>query len=339
MKKLYTMLVLICLSGALMAQDPLFSQYYASPLYLNPGFTGSMSEPRLTFNSRVQWTQLPKAFNTFAASADFLVKDLNSGFGLMAITDRAGSVNLRTSSIGVLYSSKIRLSEKWVASPGLMFSYGNRAIDMDKMVFADQIIYNGPTSDDAIGHLGTRHFFDFSTGLVIYNKTYWAGFSVFHLNKPNHSMLGEQSRLPQRYSLHAGAKVPLRTATLSRSKLSSFMPSMIYTQQGDFRFLDIGGNLVFDPVLFGLYYRGTPFHRSDQGYYNHDAVIFLLGMNLKYLEVGYSYDLTISRIGPSSGGSHEISVMFLMQNINPNKVSRKDKILPCPNYTGFQWRE
>lgn len=339
MKAITTTFALLCLAGALYAQDPQFSQYYASPLYLNPGFTGSLSQPRLSFNSRVQWTALPKAFTTYAASADFLLKDFNSGFGLMAITDRAGSANLSTTSIGALYASKIRLSEKWVVSPGLMFSYGNRALDMEKLVFADQIIYNGPTSDDAIGMLNTRHFFDFSTGVVIYNKTYWAGLSIFHLNRPNYSMLGEDSRLPQRMSLHAGARFPIRHATLSKSRLNSFMPSLIYTQQGEFRFIDLGGSVVFDPIMVGLFYRGSPFYRNDQGQYNHDAVIFLLGLNLKYLEVGYSYDLTISKMGPATGGAHEISIMLLLSNINPNKVSRKDKFLPCPNHTGFQWRE
>ncbi|MCK5470929.1 MAG: PorP/SprF family type IX secretion system membrane protein, partial [Cyclobacteriaceae bacterium] len=169
------------------AQDPMFSQYYASPLYLNPGLAGSVKQPRLIFNSRMQWTKLPNAFNTYAASADYLVEDWSSAFGVLAMTDKAGSANLRNTSISGIYAAKIRIAEGWVFSPGVTFGYASRSIDFDKLVFGDMIIHNGPTTDDAIGHLGNQSYFDFSSGAVIYNKTFWAGFSGYHINEPNYS--------------------------------------------------------------------------------------------------------------------------------------------------------
>ncbi len=68
-----------------------------------------------------------------------------------------------------------------------------------------------------------------------------------------------------------------------------------------------------------------------------DALIFILGLNLQYVEVGYSYDFTVSDIGPQSGGSHEVSVTLLLPELQSSKVKRRDKILPCPNYNGFKW--
>ncbi len=340
MRKLYILgFLLLIMAVAGKAQDPLFSQYYASPLYLNPGLAGSLKDPRLIFNSRIQWTQLPKAFNTYAVSGDFQLPDLNSAFGLLAVTDKAGSANLRTTTIGGVYAAKIRLNEKWVFSPGLMFAYGNRSIDFDKLVFGDQIIYNGPTSDDAISQLGNRNFFDFASGAVFYNKSFWAGISAYHINQPNHSLLGEDSRLPMRMSVHTGLRIPIKHGVLSKSKLNSVSPSIVYTAQGEFQFLDIGTNVLFDPVLIGLWYRGTPLMKNVQNRVNHDAAIFILGLNLKYLEVGYSYDFTLSQMGPDSGGAHEISVVLFLSGINPHRVPRKDKILPCPNYTGFHWKD
>ncbi|MDZ7648921.1 MAG: type IX secretion system membrane protein PorP/SprF [Cytophagales bacterium] len=50
------------------AQDPQFSQYYASPLYLNPGFTGITPQQRLTSNYRIQWPNLPQAYVTYGPS-------------------------------------------------------------------------------------------------------------------------------------------------------------------------------------------------------------------------------------------------------------------------------
>jgi len=135
---------------AAFAQDPQFSQYYASPLYLNPGFTGTTDMQRVAANSRFQWTQLKSPFVTHSVSYDVAVPSLNSGFGVIAMTDKAGSANLSTTTIGGLYSAKIQLSKNWMVSPGLNFSYGSRGIDFDKLLFGDQIEFNGPTIDDAI---------------------------------------------------------------------------------------------------------------------------------------------------------------------------------------------
>ena len=319
-------------------QDPMFSQYYSSPLYLNPGLAGSVQQPRLIFNSRMQWTKLPNAFNTYAASADYLVEEWSSAFGLMTMTDKAGSANLRNTSIAGTYAAKIRISEGWVFSPGITFGYASRSIDFDKLVFGDMIIHNGPTTDDAIGHLGNQNYFDFSSGAVIYNKTFWAGFSGYHINQPNYSLLGEDARLPMRLSVHGGFRIPIKHAILSKSKLSSIAPSFVYKVQGEFQQFDVGTNIIFDPVMVGLWYRGIPTNKNYVEKASQDAMIFILGLNLQFIEVGYSYDFTISNIGPQSGGSHEVSVTLLLPEIKSNRVKRKDKILPCPNYNGFKWK-
>lgn len=329
-------LVLLLLAKPANAQDPQFSQYYAAPLYLNPGFTGTIPGQRVAFNSRAQWTQLKSPFVTYAVSYDIYSDMLNSGFGLMAVTDKAGSANLHTTSIGALYSSKIRLSDNWMVSPGLHFAYGNRGVDFDKLVFGDQIEYNGPTLDDAVSQLNNRNYFDFGSGVVIYNKLFWLGYSVMHINQPNHSLLGEDAKLPMKQSIHGGMKIPIKMHPLAKVKLSAISPSFIYTQQGEFRQFDLGINLVYDPVLIGLWYRGLPIDRNYAGKINQDALIFMLGLNLKGLEIGYSYDLSISEMTGHSGGSHEISIVYQFQGLNPRKVRRKDKFLPCPNYPHFK---
>ncbi len=334
----YIIISIIMLIGMeVYGQDPMFSQYYASPLYLNPGLIGSVKQPRIIFNSRMQWAQLPNAFTTYAASADYLVEDWSSAFGVQVMTDKAGSANLRNTSAHGMYAAKIRIAEGWVFSPGVSFGFASRSIDFDKLVFGDMIIHNGPTTDDALGHLGNQNYFDFSSGAVIYNKTFWAGFSGYHINEPNYSLLGEDAKLPMRLSIHGGFRIPIKHAILSNSKLSSIAPSFVYKSQGEFKQLDVGTNIIFDPVMVGLWYRGIPTNKNYSEQASQDAVIFILGLNLKYIEVGYSYDFTISDIGPQSGGSHEISITLLLPELNTSKVKRRDKILPCPNYNGFQW--
>ena len=106
------------------AQDPQFSQFYAAPMYLNPGFTGITYSQRVIFNSRVQWPNLPQAYSTSLASYDIFVPELNSGFGVMMMHDKIGTGGLSSINAGFLYSYKIRANNNWVFSPGIYFGYG-----------------------------------------------------------------------------------------------------------------------------------------------------------------------------------------------------------------------
>ena len=123
------MLALMLVVLGVAAQDPQFSQYYQSPLYLNPGFTGITPQQRATFNHRIQWPNLPQAFSTFAASYDIWVDELKSGFGFLATTDKMGSAGWRTTTVSLLYSYKVKINEKIVFSPGLSFGYGINGLD------------------------------------------------------------------------------------------------------------------------------------------------------------------------------------------------------------------
>ena len=75
MKKLHgTLIAFACISG-LYAQDPEFTQFYASPVYTNPAmagtaFCGRQSAGRYSINYRNQWPRLPGTFRTFNASYD-----------------------------------------------------------------------------------------------------------------------------------------------------------------------------------------------------------------------------------------------------------------------------
>ena len=60
-----------------MAQDPQFTQFYASPMFLNPAFTGLTYEHRFTANYRNQWPGIKKAFSTYMATYDYNISNLN----------------------------------------------------------------------------------------------------------------------------------------------------------------------------------------------------------------------------------------------------------------------
>ncbi len=334
MKKTFLALVMIGCGLGVYAQDPQFSQYYQAPIYLNPGFTGITPQQRIVFNNRIQWPNLPQAFNTFAMSYDIWVDELRSGFGVLATTDKMGSAGWRTSTFGLNYSYKVRLNEKLVFSPGLYFGYGINGLDRSKLQLGDGLEFNGQSLDPELQRLGNQQYFDFGSGFILYSRIFWLGTAFAHMNQPNLSILNSVSRLPMKTTIHGGARIPLYNGPRTSSKVSYLTPAFIYKLQGGFSQLDFGLNYHIDPIMIGMWYRGKPFETNVIGSVNQDALIFMMGLYLKNFTVGYSYDFNISQLSAASGGAHEISIIYeFMAKPISRGVKKKNRLIPCPGST------
>lgn len=333
MKK-FLLLILVALGGYAHGQDPQFSQYYQAPLYLNPGFAGITPQQRLVLNHRVQWPNLPQAFSTYAASYDIFVNELRSGFGFLFTTDKMGSAGWRTTTASLLYSYKVKLTEKIVFSPGLSFGYGTNGLDRSKLRLGDGLEYDGISLDPELNKLGRQSYFDFGSGFLIYSKSLWIGASFMHMNRPNLSVLNDVSRLDMKTAIHGGVRLSLNNSLRNRAKASYLTPSFIYRMQGKiFTQLDIGLNYHIDPISVGVWYRGKPFQKTVISSVAQDAFIVYLGLYLKNLTIGYSYDFTISELQTTSGGAHEISIVYEFNTRSTQKDSkRKYKLIPCPTF-------
>lgn len=334
MKRILLSLFCLLLFGELAAQDPQFSQYYQAPLYLNPGFTGITPQQRLVVNHRVQWPNLPQAFSTYAASYDIFVDELRSGFGILATTDKMGSAGWRTTTAGLLYSFKVKLTENIVFSPGLYFGYGTNGLDRNQLTLGDGLEFQGQSLDPELNKLGRQDYFDFGSGFLFYNRNLWLGAAFHHMNQPNLSVLGDVSRLPMKTSIHGGARLSLYNGPRTLAKVSYLTPSFILRKQGkSFTQLDVGINYHIDPVSVGFWYRGKPFEKTVINSVAQDALILSLGMYFKNLSVGYSYDFTVSELQTAGGGAHEIALTyeFVAKPLNRN-IKRKYRMIPCPSF-------
>lgn len=338
MKRWMGVAMIVMAYGAAVAQDPQFSQYYQAPLYLNPGFTGVTPQQRVAMNYRIQWPSLPKAFTTYAASYDIFVEELRSGFGLMLTTDQMGSAGWRTTTAGLLYSYKVKITDKVVFSPGLYFGYGSNGIDRSKVRLGKDldVEYDVPGSslDPDVARIGNSSYFDFGSGFLIYSRQLWLGTSFTHMNRPSISVLNEASRLPMKTAIHAGARIDLSGGPRNGGRVSYLTPSFIYRMQGkSFSQLDLGVNYHIDPVSVGLWYRGKPFEKTVINSISQDALILTLGLYFKQLSVGYSYDFTISEMETASGGAHEISLVWEFSSKPSNRNAKKKyKLIPCPTF-------
>jgi len=337
MRRFLTILLFLAVAWTeVLGQDPQFSQYYAAPLYLNPAFAGTGAGHRFVANYRNQWPNIDNGFVTYAFSYDYNLQDLKSGVGFIAMTDRAGSASLSSTTLGFVYSYKVQLSNKWIMTPGLYFGYGHRDIDMNRLVFGDQLQFTNdgqvPTSDPTFGSLGSSAYFDFGAGFLVYNSKFWLGFSSYHINEPNRSLLGDESAIPMKTSFHGGVKLPLQSTLFAKEKIAYIAPSFVYKSQGRFDQLDIGLHFLYQPVMVGLWYRGIPLKQNVADNISQDAVALILGLQFSNFEFGYSYDFTISELGPSSSGAHELSLKYDLEIITSSKTKKPSKFIPCPTF-------
>jgi type IX secretion system PorP/SprF family membrane protein len=309
------------------AQDPQFSQFFANQVVLSPAFTGIASGPRLALAYRMQWTAIPGYYRTFAAAYDqpIFFGRVRNGLGLSFIADQAGEGNLTKLNVLLNYALHIELSKNSALSLGLSGGLMQASIDFYRLRFPDQIDPNAgfilPTQE--------RNFFenriheDVNAGALYYNKYFYVGTSVMHITQPQQRFYNvtltnpAASRLPIRANFFAGALIPIDR---NREGKQSIGPAVMYRIQQPFQQLDLGFYVNLDPVVLGVWYR------------NQDAVIGLVGIQKGIVQVGYSYDYTISSLtNRISAGSHEVSLVLLFDK-EQQRGMRHRRNYPCPRF-------
>lgn len=324
---------MLSLSLAGRCQDMQFTQFNAAPLYLNPGFTGATIEHRFATNYRNQWTAIPGHFVNYTFAYDYNLAEFNSGVGLLFAREQAGTGNLGNTEIGLLYSYHLRVGKKIFIQPGIKFNYVTRGVDFSKLVFNDQLDRGGnsPTSDDI--KIDNVSYMDFASGFLVYSSKFWAGVSVNHINEANQSLSNGESPLFMKFSAHGGYKFDLSEGGRKTLNTAYFNVAVHYKAQQNYDQLDFGFYYTREPFTFGVWYRGLPAIKSTEGVVNHDAMAVILGYQiLEYnLKIGYSYDVTISRLAANSAGSHEISLIY---EIASKKKKRRGKrfFVPCAKF-------
>jgi type IX secretion system PorP/SprF family membrane protein len=315
------------------SQDPQFSQFYANPLYLAPSFTGATEEYRIALNHRNQWPALPGVFLTYSFSFDRYFEAFNSGVGLIAVHDRAGSGRLSNTLIGILYSYDFNINNNWHVRPGASFQYVRWGLDFNRLIFNDQLSPGGSTPQTELPPFDNVPDIDFSSSVLVYNSRIWFGTTVDHLLKPNQSLYGEESIVPMKISVYGGAQI-IRKGRLLKPIDESLSTAFNFKTQGGFTQLDLGVYWYKNPLVFGVWWRGLPIPKSftsDGGVYvNRDAVILLVGYKTSNFHIGYSYDFTISGLLTHTGGAHEIAMVYEFRS-NPRK-KRKLHAIPCPEF-------
>lgn len=332
-KRLFLCL-LACVSLSASAQDPQFTQFYANPLYLNPAFAGSARCPRVAINYRNQWPALRETYITTSASYDQHFDGINGGLGLLVLNDKAGEGTIATTNISGMYAYQLNVNRKFSMRFGLQGTYVQKKLDWDKLTFGDMIDprYGFVYQTQEVRPKESRSFVDFSGGVLAYTSTVYGGLAVHHLTEPDEAFIVKgSSKLPMKFTAHVGALLPIGESAgyrgrMNRDEGTFISPNLLYQQQGAFNQLNFGIYILHSPIVGGLWYRGN-FGKDE--FMSSDSFIALIGIQKGIFKFGYSYDVTVSPLSNSTGGSHELS-LGLQFECKPKK--KRFRAISCPSF-------
>jgi len=322
--------MILLLASKVVAQDPVFSQFYNAPIQLNPGLVGLSEQGRVSIAYRNQWSGWPQAYTTYAASYDQYIPQLNSGFGGQLLSDVAGGGIIKTNKVTGVYSYHLQFNKQLQVRVGIEAGLIQTNVDWDRLVFLDQVvpgIVNGTPGGTVIPSQETpplgfaNTVLDMGMGAVLYSDRFYVGASLKHVNSPNNRFLADSessySGLPSRLTVHGGLEIDLDG--YNNKGFGSFIaPSILYTRQAGLSQLNAGALYNRENVFGGLWLR----HDLS----NIDALIASVGLRTDWLKLSYSFDLTLSKAFVSrTTGSHEVGIVML---IGGNKY-RSSKVEDC----------
>ena len=209
MKKvfIYPCLLILGILGTLQmtrGQDVNYSQFFSTPLYYNPAYTGINTGLRARFLFRDQWPSLPIDFKSYYFSADLGDRNLPGagGIGIMINSDSPGAGMINTLQAALAISVRIRIASFMVAQVGIKAAVLQRKVNWDDLVFADQLDpkYGAVYQTSFIPpDAGSRVVPDFGAGGIFQfsnatgNMTGSIGFAVDHIFRPDVSLLSDGS--------------------------------------------------------------------------------------------------------------------------------------------------
>jgi len=319
MKKIgLTLLALVVCFRLFAQQDPQFSQFMNNRLMVNPGYAGANGFLCGSMLGRQQWAGFTGSPRTFAFSADMLImKETNipSGIGLTVIADKLGFESSMYAKLAYAYRKALGPGSLGIGIElGMLsksFSGDFRPTEGGKgSTSLDQFIpFNGIAKTGLDLGLGVHYH--------VPNKFY-VGVSAAHLNAPKFSISEMNNGLnylsARHYYIMAGYEWALPNNPELVIRPNFLMKTSVASTQ-----IDLNVNVLYNNSLWGgvsMRFLGT------------DAVVPMVGYQGQAFEgkgnyrLGYSYDVTLSKLRTQSNGSHELFLGFCYDITPKPKITK-----------------
>jgi len=318
--------VAMVLAGSVSAQDVHFTQYFTSPLTLNPAMTGLVAEDlRFAANYRTQWSSVsPNPYITGTASYDMAIlkgklpEGDALGIGLLIEYDKSGSGGLTNTDAGLslAYHKALGREKQHHISLGVQGMLVQKSIDVNKLTFEDEYnpttgIFNPNSTGEKFASTAISYP-DFNAGIMYSGKiaehaTAYAGYSYYHITQPSENFLeGENSSIHNRQTGYLGGSFDMNPNTV-------LYASALYQSQASATEVMLGAavGFILNPGHDDEYVKNTIFYLG--GWYRYgDAVAPYVAIEWSKMRVGVSYDVNVSGFTPATNGAgaYEISLTY-----------------------------
>ncbi len=334
----------LCVS-LLKGQDIHFSQFYESPLLLNPAAAGAInSDFRFVANYKNQWKSIINPFKTLALAFDTKIylnkkrKGNYIGAGVTLFNDKVGMAKFTTNQLNADVAYHVFFDRHNSLSAGIKAGFFERHINPADLKWDKQ--YNGKTYDASLPNgenmvLQSYGKFDLGAGLLYsYNNTsnglkLQAGVSMAHITKPKNSFYLLDPTTHYKYTGHFHLQYKLEDQNLV------LMPAALYVKQGGHSEIVAGSNFKFilgeetrDKVILNTFTLISSSIQFGAFYRFKDAIIFTSAIEYrKNMQFGVSYDVNVSRLTAASKyrGGLEFSFVLTGLSASGTKGNRNDR--------------
>jgi type IX secretion system PorP/SprF family membrane protein len=317
------------------AQDPSFSQFFSSPLNINPALTANINADwRFISNLRDQWIGPASPYVTGTVSFDtkLMQKKIPNvsegnylGLGTMLMFDHAmsGIVKSTYASLNLSYNIKITETDYYTERIGIGFGaiYGHRRVDFSRVDFEEQFTGFGfntnlPTGEAALSNM--KPYVSVSAGIT-YSATseksnFDMGVAAFHLNQPRQTFLkNEKQDLAMRKVAHANFETFINEQLVLNT-------NGIYQFQSKASYFSVGAALGYF-----LGDQSQTLATAGVWYWSANAIVPYVGLSYKDLQFGISHDITISKLNQAARKPKTWELSLIIRG-----ARRPSGVIPCP---------
>jgi type IX secretion system PorP/SprF family membrane protein len=331
-------------TAAIQAQDIHFSQFYMSPLNLNPALTGVMNcNQRIVANYRNQWSSILRqnAYNTYSASYDQKIavgRYDYFGLGGTLWGDKAGESEFATyqARLSGSYAKKMggyRRKAHYLVFGGDL-GVSQRSINSLALKWPSQ--NNGAGQYDPTGPGEAIDdpnflFLDMSAGLLWFSvfdedNNFYFGAAFSHLNRANQSFSNQNIPLYSKFTFHAGGEFMVgKRFGLIPGAVSFFQgPSFQVNAGNSFKFLLGNSRRYHQAFQIGMWARVA--NQLESGKLV-DAFILSTRFDYEQFTIGFSYDINTSSLSTASNGNGAFEFSLLYKICGPERRG-----VYCPNF-------
>ncbi|MBT8303278.1 MAG: type IX secretion system membrane protein PorP/SprF [Bacteroidia bacterium] len=299
-------LALILISSIGYAQQlPQFTEYMFNTISINPAYAGSRETLSIVGLHRSQWTEIEKGPTTQTLSLHTPLRNEKIGLGVSIINDSPGYENFLYAYADISYTINTGRYTKLAFGIKGGFTHYN----LDQQFLDDPRVL----ADPFFGNYADKWNPNVGVGAFLHSDRWYIGLSAPRILNTDYNLTEETGGAEyvalERVSYYLTGGYVFDLANDVKLKPSF----LVKATNGAPISVDLNANfLLFEKLWLGGSYR----YNENTG-----AIAGIADFQIsKQLRIGYAYDHYISDVRPYFGGTHEVLLMFEINQRDPRRV-------------------